>query len=72
MRTSEHTNREELPPLSSPQALADYLEVPVATIYRWNHHGTGPTVVRVGRHVRYRRSDVEAWLEAHADPRTAA
>lgn len=42
--------------------LADWLAVPVATVYRWRYVGTGPSGVRVGRHVRYRRSAVEQWL----------
>jgi excisionase family DNA binding protein len=48
--------------LLSPASLAKYLDVPVATIYAWNYHGTGPRVLHVGRHVRYRQSDVDAWL----------
>lgn len=51
----------------SPQGLADYLGVPVSTVYGWRHRHEGPRGLRVGRHVRYRRSDVEAWLEAQAD-----
>ena len=45
------------------EALAEYLDVPAATVYRWNYLGTGPSLIKVGRHVRYRSSDVEAWLE---------
>lgn len=72
MRTSDSTDHGALRDLLSPQDLADYLDVPVATVYRWNTHGKGPTVVKVGRHVRYRRSDVVDWLESNAGPRTAA
>jgi excisionase family DNA binding protein len=50
--------------LMTPQQLAEYLEVPLATVYRWRYHDDGPVGFRVGRHVRYRRADVEAWLEA--------
>ena len=28
--------------------------------------GRGPRFIRIGRLVRYRRSDLEAWLDAHA------
>lgn len=49
--------------LLTPQDLADLCGVPVATVYRWNHFGQGPLVLHVGRYVRYRPSDVEAWLE---------
>ncbi len=54
--------------LLSPQQLADYVGVPVATVYRWRYEGTGPRGIKVGKHVRYRRQDVEAWLETRTDP----
>jgi len=47
----------------SPKALADLLDVPVTTVYGWNYKGTGPNAVRIGRHVRYRREDIEAWMQ---------
>ena len=59
--------------LLGPPQLADYLGVSLATIYQWNHKGSGPRRIRVGRHVRYRRRDVDAWLDAQAiDPEPAA
>jgi excisionase family DNA binding protein len=54
------------------QQLAELLKVPVGTVYRWRHLGVGPRGIRVGRHVRYRRSDVDAFLDANADPHPAA
>ena len=57
----------------SPEGLAEVLNVPLTTVYRWRHFNTGPVGVRLGRHVRYRRADVEAWLatraQAEARPR---
>jgi excisionase family DNA binding protein len=52
--------------LLSPQEVADQLGVPLRTVYSWNHKGTGPRVHRIGKHVRYRPSDVEQWLADHA------
>jgi excisionase family DNA binding protein len=49
--------------------LSIMLGVPIDIFYRWRHRGQGPTVYCVGRHVRYRRSSVEAWLEDQADSR---
>ena len=46
----------------SVQELADYLDVPVKTIYAWRYHREGPRGFKVGRHVRFRWDDVEAWL----------
>ncbi len=50
--------------LYSPESLAEYLGVPVKTVYRWNYTGTGPKFSKVGRHVRYQPEDVRAWLNA--------
>jgi excisionase family DNA binding protein len=57
-----------LPELLTPQELAELLAVPITTIYRWNYTGTGPTPLRVGRHVRYRADDVASWLERQQVP----
>lgn len=53
--------------LVSPAELGDYLGVPVQTIYQWRHRGGGPPGYRVGRHVRYRWSDVQGWLADQTD-----
>ena len=53
--------------LLSLQEVADYLDVPPATLYAWRHKGTGPRGIRVGRHVRYREDDVEAWLDTQLE-----
>jgi hypothetical protein len=34
----------------------------------WRANKSGPRGIRVGRHVRYRPSDVELWLELRSDP----
>jgi excisionase family DNA binding protein len=44
--------------------VADYLGVPKQTLYQWRTRGYGPAGCRVGKHVRYLRVDVEAWVEA--------
>ena len=53
--------------LLSPQDLASYLDVPLTTVYGWRHRGLGPAGFRVGRHVRYRRTDVEEWISAQLE-----
>ncbi|MGW1801911.1 helix-turn-helix transcriptional regulator [Streptomyces sp. NPDC001984] len=50
--------------LATPQELADYCGVPIGTIYQWSSRGGGPKFIRVGRHLRARWSDIEAWLDA--------
>lgn len=54
-------------PLLSPTELAAYLAIPVQTIYQWRHRGEGPPGYRVGRHVRYRWRDIQAWLAEQTD-----
>ena len=45
----------------SPEKLAEHYGVPLETVYGWNKKGTGPDYIRVGRHIRYRPKDIEAW-----------
>jgi excisionase family DNA binding protein len=52
--------------LLSPLELASYLSVPLSTIYRFNYVHSGPKPLKVGKHVRYRESDVETWLDDQA------
>lgn len=47
--------------------LADELQIPKSTIYGWKTRGLGPTWVRVGKHLRARRTDVDAWLNSLAE-----
>ncbi len=55
-------------PLMTIEEVGAYLQVPVKTLYDWRHKGCGPRGMRVGRYVRYRRSDVDTWLESCRDP----
>jgi excisionase family DNA binding protein len=57
--------------LWSPIELAEYLDVPVNTLYAWRYQGVGPAGYRVGRHVRYDPADVIEWLKGNrTDART--
>lgn len=53
--------------LLSVDDVASLLGVPVATLYAWRYRGTGPRGLRVGRHLRYRRSDLDAWIRQRLD-----
>lgn len=52
--------------LLSPRELSRYLGIPEGTLSQWRAKGTGPKRIRLGRHVRYRMSDVEAFLDQQA------
>ena len=45
--------------------VARRLDIPKATLYQWRYKGTGPRSHRLGKHLRYRWSDVLDWLDNH-------
>lgn len=53
------------PPLATTTQVADYLGVPVTTLHAWRSRKIGPAASRVGKHLRYRWADVDAWIDAH-------
>jgi excisionase family DNA binding protein len=54
---------EMIAPLWTVQDVAEYLRIPVATLYSWRTTGYGPRARRIGKHLRYRPDDVMAWLD---------
>ena len=56
----------DLDQLLTPPDVSTYLGVPLGTLANWRYLGRGPAYLRVGRHVRYRRSDVAAWTDSLA------
>lgn len=53
-----------LEPVLTTSELAAHLRVPVQTIHDLRHAHRGPRGFRVGREMRYRLSEVQAWVEA--------
>jgi predicted DNA-binding transcriptional regulator AlpA len=47
----------------TPQQLSGQWGIPIRTLYAWRTRRLGPKAVRIGKHLRYRRDDVEAWVE---------
>jgi excisionase family DNA binding protein len=68
-RTGGEIMTNELDRLLTITDLSEMLGVPVDTLYGWRHRGEGPAGYRIGRHVRYRRAAVEAWLDTQVDKR---
>ena len=59
-------------PMLSIDEVSEWLCVPKATLYKWSHPGgEGPTPYRVGRYLRYARSDVRAYLDSVRIDRSA-
>ena len=64
----QHANDE----LFTMKEVADVVRVPVATLRYWRHLGSGPGSFRVGRSVRYWRTEVLHWLEQQSnDPQAS-
>jgi Helix-turn-helix domain len=70
---SEDTHRrcicalDSLPFLLTTKELADFIRVPVKTIYDWNYRGVGPKSKRIGKRRLYERRDVCEWYEQWPD-----
>lgn len=45
------------------EEVAERLRVPVPTLRYWRARGEGPNGFKLGGRLRYRCSDVEAWIE---------
>ena len=57
-----HRPDERIDDLLTLQEVADLLRVPEATLRYWRFSRTGPASFKIGRHVRYQRRDLQAWL----------
>ncbi|MGH8860744.1 MAG: helix-turn-helix transcriptional regulator, partial [Jatrophihabitantaceae bacterium] len=55
-------NTDDIEDLLTLHEVAELLRVPEATLRYWRHCNTGPDSYKIGRHVRYQRSDVHSWL----------
>lgn len=62
----------EADPLWTFKDLSNYLGIPVPTLRRWRGAGRGPQGVRVGKHVRFRRSSCLRWLEEQEREQTVS
>lgn len=49
--------------------VAEYLQLKESTIYSWAQDGKIPAI-KIGRTWRFRRSDLDAWLERHLQEET--
>ena len=59
-------------PLLKPQELAAWLGTSAGSLAQMRYRGQGPRFVKTGKLVRYRRSDIDAWLDANTRQQTSA
>ena len=62
------TTNEPDEPLRDLDWLSSYLGVPRKTVYAWRLNRTGPPAYRIGKHLRWSRAEVDAWLAEHQTP----
>ena len=68
MSTTIDTNQDSV--ILTIDEAAAYLATPKATLYTWRTRraGFGPRAVKMGGCLRYRRSDLDAWVVEHLEP----
>ena len=65
--TAEQSKAVKPDALATTAQVAAFLhDIPPHTLEQWRSQGKGPKYIKVGRHVRYRWSDVQAWLDAQS------
>jgi excisionase family DNA binding protein len=47
-----------------PREAAEYLRSSESTLAKKRLNGNGPPFVRIGRAIRYRRSDLDSWMSS--------
>ena len=62
MQTNEHIEHIDFDELLTTDEAADLLRVSASYIRLRHNRGIGPDAIRIGRLIRYRICDLEAWL----------
>ena len=47
--------------------VATYTQLSKFTLYKMRSEGHGPRAARLGKHLRYRKSDVDTWIRSKMD-----
>ena len=57
------TDREKIEHLLTVDELCSFLGIPKKSIYKWtSDRHSGIPYYKIGRHLRFRKSDVDSWL----------
>lgn len=57
-------NNNKFDKLLKEQDVADILSIPVSTLRDWRFRKVGPTYCKIGRHVRYKQSDIDGFVSS--------
>jgi hypothetical protein len=59
--------------IDSEKGTAEYIDKPPKTLAQWRYLGKGPRYIRCGNTIRYRKTDVDAWLDENTvEPKRSA
>ncbi len=65
MKNSEHTEtRQQISEIFTTSEAAVYTRIAVATLERFRLTGDGPVFAKLGGAVRYRKRDLDGWIES--------
>ena len=67
---AHHHSPQALEPLLDITELAEYLGIPLSTLYDWRTRGLGPRAYRFGKRLKFARSDVQEWMELQREPKS--
>ncbi|MET4618678.1 putative DNA-binding transcriptional regulator AlpA [Arthrobacter sp. 2762] len=56
--------------LRNTKETADYLGITDKSLVQKRYMGTGPKFIKMGRTVRYRQADIDAWLDEQTHEQT--
>lgn len=62
MSNHQHSQQGSEEDILTPVEAAEMLRIPLRTLDAWRYRRIGPTYSKVGRHVRYRRSEILRFL----------
>jgi predicted DNA-binding transcriptional regulator AlpA len=60
---TKQATRKRYEPLFDTAELSQYLSVDRSTLYGWRYEGLGPLWHRIGGRIKYRKEDVDAWVQ---------
>jgi len=60
----KHTENNSTMDLIGVEEVASILGVSASTVRWWRQTGKGPRSARIGKHVKFKRADVEGWADA--------
>ena len=55
----------DTPLLLDERQAAAYLSKPMGTLRQWRHRGLGPAYVKLGMSIRYKRTDLDRFIDAN-------